>query len=75
MIREIIKSGAGEQLQNDIQPEFNAKNNSKIDYQTQYMETDFQYIQRLAKTYNEWLFYDGEKLFLANQKTSIQKKK
>ncbi len=32
------------------------------------METDFQYIQRLAKTYNEWLFYDGEKLFLGKPK-------
>ena len=75
MIREIIKQGAGEQLQNDIQPEFNAKNNSKIDYQTQYMETDFQYIQRLAKTYNEWLFYDGEKLFFGKPKDISTKEK
>ena len=75
MIREIIKTGADEQLQNDIQPEFNAKNNSKIDYQTQYMETDFQYIQRLAKTYNEWLFYDGEKLFFGKPKDINTKEK
>ena len=64
MIREVIKQGANEQLQNDIQPEFT----HKIDYQTQYLETDFQYIQRLAKTYNEWLFYDGEKLFFGKPK-------
>ena len=64
MIREVIKQGANEQLQNDIQPEFT----HKIDYQTQYAETDFQYIQRLAKTYNEWLFYDGEKLFFGKPK-------
>ena len=64
MIREVIKQGADEQLQNDIQPEFT----HKIDYQTQYLETDFQYIQRLAKTYNEWLFYDGEKLFFGKPK-------
>ena len=64
MIREVIKQGADEQLQNDIQPEFT----HKIDYQTQYAETDFQYIQRLAKTYNEWLFYDGEKLFFGKPK-------
>ena len=75
MIREIIKTGADEQLQNDIQPEFNAKNNSKIDYQTQYKETDFQYIQRLAKTYNEWLFYDGEKLFFGKPKDINTKEK
>ena len=64
MIREVIKQGANEQLQNDIQPEFT----HKIDYQTQYLETDFQYIQRLAKTFNEWLFYDGEKLFFGKPK-------
>ena len=75
MIREIIKTGADEQLQNDIQPEFNAKNNSKIDYQTQYMETDFQYIQRLAKTYNEWLLYDGGKLFFGKPKDMDKKEK
>ena len=64
MVREVIKSGANEQLQNGIQPEFT----HKIDYQTQYLETDFQFIQRLAKTYNEWLYYDGEKLFFGKPK-------
>ncbi|MDL2145129.1 phage baseplate assembly protein V [Flavobacterium tructae] len=59
IIQEIIQDAAGEQLQNDIKPEFT----TKIDYQTQYLETDFRYIQRLAKQYNEWLYYDGEKLF------------
>jgi type VI secretion system secreted protein VgrG len=59
MIREIIKTAAQEQLQNDIVPEYT----SKISYQTQYLETDFEYIKRLAKQYNEWLYYDGEKLF------------
>lgn len=58
MVRETIKTAADEQLQNDIQPEYT----TKIDYQTQYLETDFQFIQRLAKQYNEWLYYDGEKL-------------
>ncbi|WP_316633152.1 phage baseplate assembly protein V [uncultured Flavobacterium sp.] len=58
IIKEVIKNGAGEQLQNDINPEYT----SKMDYQNQYLETDFQFIQRLAKQYNEWLYYDGEKL-------------
>ena len=75
MVREVIKSGAGEQLQNDIQPEFNAKNNTKIDYQTQYNETDFEFLQRLAKTYNEWFFYDGEKLFFGKPKDIESKEK
>ncbi|MCC9064127.1 type VI secretion system Vgr family protein [Flavobacterium piscisymbiosum] len=59
MIKGIIKNATEEKLQNEIVPEYT----SKISYQTQYMETDFQYIQRLAKQYNEWLYYDGEKLF------------
>ena len=64
MVREVIKSGADEELQNDIQPE----TKTRINYQTQYLETDFQYLQRLAKQYNEWLFYDGEKLFFGKPK-------
>ena len=71
MVREVIKSGADEQLQNEIQPEFT----HKINYQTQYEETDFQYIQRLAKQYNEWLFYDGEKLFFGKPKNIREKDK
>lgn len=58
IIKDIIKNAAGEQLQNVIIPE----NISKIGYQNQYLETDFQYIRRLAKQYSEWLYYDGEKL-------------
>ena len=64
MIREIIKNAADEQLQNEIQPEFT----NKIEYQTQYLETDFRYIQRLAKQYNEWLYYNGEKLLFGKPK-------
>ncbi|WP_194765670.1 type VI secretion system Vgr family protein [Tamlana sp. I1] len=33
-----------------------------IEYQTQYREHHFQFIQRLAKQYNEWLYYDGLQL-------------
>jgi uncharacterized protein involved in type VI secretion and phage assembly len=69
MVREVIKNGADEKLQNDIHPEFK----NKINYQTQYAETDFQFIQRLAKQYNEWLYYDGEKLFFGKPKNSREK--
>ncbi|WP_291287089.1 contractile injection system protein, VgrG/Pvc8 family, partial [Flavobacterium sp.] len=65
IIKEVIKNGAGEQLQNDINPEYS----SKMDYQNQYLETDFQFIQRLAKQYNEWLYYDGEKLNFGKPKS------
>ncbi|WP_064968103.1 type VI secretion system Vgr family protein [Tenacibaculum ovolyticum] len=33
-----------------------------ITYQAQYKENHFQFIQRLAKQYNEWLYYDGVQL-------------
>lgn len=64
MVRDVLQKAVGEQLQNELDPEFT----SKIAYQTQYLESDFRYIQRLAKQYNEWLFYDGEKLFLGKPK-------
>lgn len=65
IVKEVIQNGAGEQLQNDINPEYT----SKMDYQNQYLETDFQFIQRLAKQYNEWLYYDGEKLNFGKPKS------
>lgn len=65
MVLDVIQTAAGEQLQFEIEPEFS----SKIEYQSQYLESDFRYIQRLAKQYNEWLFYDGEKLFLGKPQT------
>ncbi|WP_189457536.1 phage baseplate assembly protein V, partial [Aquimarina muelleri] len=35
---------------------------SRIAYQTQYRESHFKFIQRMAKQYNEWLYYDGVQL-------------
>lgn len=71
IVKGIIKSSTGEELQNEIQPEFK----TIMSYQTQYLETDFEFIQRLAKQYNEWLFYDGEKLFFGKPKNSIENEK
>ena len=65
ILKEVVKNGAGEQLQNEINPEYT----SKMDYQNQYLETDFQFIQRLAKQFNEWLYYDGEKLIFGKPKS------
>lgn len=58
IVKEVIKIAAGERLQNDINPEYK----TKIEYQNQYLETDFEFIKRLAKQFSEWLYYDGEKL-------------
>jgi len=35
------------------------KHNEGLEYVVQYRETNMQFIQRLADTYGEWLFYDG----------------
>jgi Rhs element Vgr protein len=37
-------------------------------YQVQYNETDWQFIKRLASTWGEWLYYDGQKLVLSSGK-------
>ncbi|MCD8421130.1 phage baseplate assembly protein V, partial [Tenacibaculum dicentrarchi] len=42
--------------------EINTVFTSPIIYQSQYQENHFQFIQRLAKQYNEWLYYDGVEL-------------
>ncbi|MFK7784610.1 MAG: type VI secretion system Vgr family protein [Crocinitomicaceae bacterium] len=33
-----------------------------FDYQAQYNESHYEFLQRLARQHNEWLFYDGTKL-------------
>lgn len=48
------------------------KNTKPITYTTQYGESDFQFINRLASDYGEWFFYDGESLFFG--KPDKQKK-
>ncbi|MCL5247785.1 phage baseplate assembly protein V, partial [Cellulophaga sp. 20_2_10] len=46
-------------LTTEIAPE----NTATLDYESQYLETNFKFIQRIAKQHNEWLFYDGDTLF------------
>ncbi|MBS9775035.1 MAG: DUF2345 domain-containing protein [Tenacibaculum sp.] len=41
---------------------------SMIEYQAQYKESNFRFLQRLAKQYNEWLYYDGSYLFFGKPK-------
>ncbi|WP_207515220.1 type VI secretion system Vgr family protein [Longitalea luteola] len=35
-------------------------------YQVQYNETDWQFLKRLASTWGEWLYYNGQKLVLGS---------
>ncbi|WP_136667928.1 type VI secretion system Vgr family protein [Flavobacterium sp. H122] len=40
------------------------------DYIVQYNETDFQFLQRLATQYGEWMYYDGDYLQFGEIKTT-----
>ena len=42
-----------------VQSVINPETKSKIEYECQYGETNFGFIQRLARQYSEWLYYDG----------------
>ncbi len=53
----------------DIKP--NYKN--AIPYVVQYAETDFQFLQRLAIQYGEWMYYDGDYLKFGELKSSKAK--
>ncbi|WP_189457415.1 type VI secretion system Vgr family protein, partial [Aquimarina muelleri] len=46
----------------DIPAQVSPVYSSRIEYQTQYRESHFKFIQRMAKQYNEWLYYDGVQL-------------
>ena len=41
---------------------------SNTGYRVQYKESSFQYLQRLAKAYNQWLYFDGSKLYFGKKK-------
>ncbi|MDB0601957.1 phage baseplate assembly protein V [Tenacibaculum maritimum] len=47
-----------------VKPEYT----SEIIYETQYLETHFRFLQRLAKQYHEWFYYDGDTLFFGKPK-------
>lgn len=45
-----------------VQALVNPETKSKLEYECQYEETNFRFIQRLARQYQEWLYYDGQHL-------------
>lgn len=57
IVEEIVKPFKG-LLKAKISPEFK----EQIPYITQYNESNYHFLQRLAETYGEWFFYDGEEL-------------
>lgn len=50
----------------DIKPTYK----NTIPYVVQYAETDFQFLQRLAIQYGEWMYYDGDYLKFGELKSS-----
>ena len=58
IVEGVLKKGVGKyrELKAEINPEYK----QTIKYQTQYNESDFIFLQRLAKQYNEWFYYNGE---------------
>lgn len=48
----------------------NTVNKTVFPYIVQYNETDFQFLQRLAVQYGEWMYYDGDYLKFGSLKTS-----
>ena len=51
---------------NSIKAKVDARFTDSIAYCVQYNETDYQFLQRLARRYGEWLYNDGEKMVFGN---------
>jgi Rhs element Vgr protein len=50
----------------DIEATVDARFTDTIAYCVQYNETDYQFLQRLARRYGEWLYNDGEQMVFGN---------
>lgn len=50
----------------DIEAAVDARFTDSIAYCVQYNETDYQFLQRLARRYGEWLYNDGEQMVFGN---------
>ena len=51
---------------NGIEATVDARFTDAIAYCVQYNETDYQFLQRLARRYGEWLYNDGEQMIFGN---------
>ncbi len=47
-----------------IKKSVNPKKPEKLDYKSQYDESNFEFINRVAEEYGEWLYYDGQGLVI-----------
>ena len=52
----------------DVKAQINTEHKEEILYESQYNESDFSFIKRLAKQYGEWMYYDGKSLVFGKPK-------
>lgn len=67
-LKEIVEKVI-DNYQGDIPAVINPKTTSVIPYTVQYQESDYEFLKRLASTYGEWLYSDGEKLIFGEIET------
>ncbi|WP_417786542.1 type VI secretion system Vgr family protein [Tenacibaculum sp.] len=68
IIKHVTEQGS---VKAEVTPVFK----EEIEYECQYNESHYTLIKRLAKQYNEWLYYDGQKLLFgkpSSQKGAIE---
>lgn len=67
-LSSIVKELTGSigELKTTVKPQFTGS----IAYMSQYKETDYEFIQRLAAEYGEWFYYDGQTLYFGNPSLS-----
>ena len=51
-----------------VRAQINTEHKEEILYESQYNESDFGFIKRLAKQYGEWMYYDGRSLVFGKPK-------
>ena len=64
-LNDIVNDVVGDYNQN-IQATIDARFTDTIPYCVQYNETNFQFLQRLARRYGEWLYNDGAQMVFGN---------
>lgn len=64
-LKEIVESII-DNYNGDVEAEIAPAYEQVIPYTVQYKESDYDFLKRLATTYGEWLYHDGEKLIFGN---------
>lgn len=64
-LNDIVSDVTGDYTEH-LDTEIDARFTDTIPYCVQYNETNYQFLQRLAKRYGEWMFNDGKKIVFGN---------